>query len=571
MKILVIQLARFGDIYLTWPALRALRRQYPDAQIDLMVRERFVNAAIGLGSGVNVVTFPTQAFIRPLVERQDDDNLMESYEALSQWLHPLMHMQYDRVCNLSFSPLSSFLTQLVAGSHGEVRGYSRHSDGHFFPVDDTSAYFYGQIGIGKSNRYHLTQVMASVCGVDLVSEDWGYFAELPEPPPGAPNAPYILFHVGASDLQKAYSSFKITQTIKRLESESGWTVALIGASNEAGIARQILEGSGLKKAVDLVGKTTLPELFTLIRDAALVVGPDSAPIHVAAHMGVRALNLSFANVTFWETGPVSPGSQILVANAPEDLPSDQVSRTIQALLADETPYGVWVRDSFVGDYAPTPGVTRPPDFRWRLIEALYTGSDFPETTDKNILTAFKRLYDLSDLAVTELGRAVDGRLSPTAFQILGSVDQLLEEVPRLVPEVQPVTDWFQTERVRIPPLPPSELIAANTKVFSDFRSILKVYVNLVSLQDAREQSLEICRRLADSLGDWDVKKASLELSEFLEMCRTMSRISPKVGASDLKWSNVLQEVEKGFAKKDYLRLADLLTYEISPALENWVS
>lgn len=65
MKILVLQLARFGDIYLTWPALRALRRRYPDASIHLLVRERFVAATEGLGAGIDVHVFPTARFWHP--------------------------------------------------------------------------------------------------------------------------------------------------------------------------------------------------------------------------------------------------------------------------------------------------------------------------------------------------------------------------------------------------------------------------------------------------------------------------------------------------------------------------
>ena len=45
MKILCIQLARFGDVYQTWPVMRALRRNNENAEIDILVREKFADKA----------------------------------------------------------------------------------------------------------------------------------------------------------------------------------------------------------------------------------------------------------------------------------------------------------------------------------------------------------------------------------------------------------------------------------------------------------------------------------------------------------------------------------------------
>ena len=60
MKILVIQLARLGDIYQTWPSVFALKRKYPEAKIDLLVRERFAAATHGLSAVDEVVHFPSR-------------------------------------------------------------------------------------------------------------------------------------------------------------------------------------------------------------------------------------------------------------------------------------------------------------------------------------------------------------------------------------------------------------------------------------------------------------------------------------------------------------------------------
>ena len=41
VKILLIRLSSLGDIIMTTPAIRAVRERYPDAQIDVVVYDRF--------------------------------------------------------------------------------------------------------------------------------------------------------------------------------------------------------------------------------------------------------------------------------------------------------------------------------------------------------------------------------------------------------------------------------------------------------------------------------------------------------------------------------------------------
>ena len=47
MKILIIQLARLGDIYQSWPTLKAVKRANPGAEIHFLTRSKFAAAAPG--------------------------------------------------------------------------------------------------------------------------------------------------------------------------------------------------------------------------------------------------------------------------------------------------------------------------------------------------------------------------------------------------------------------------------------------------------------------------------------------------------------------------------------------
>src|SRR4051812_15959311 len=109
MRILVLQLARFGDIYQSWPALRALRRKHPAAELHVLVRSRFRAALTGL-DGIIVHELPTAEILKPVIETGDE---MRALQLLDQFVADLNNPGFERIINLSFSPFSSYLTDLL--------------------------------------------------------------------------------------------------------------------------------------------------------------------------------------------------------------------------------------------------------------------------------------------------------------------------------------------------------------------------------------------------------------------------------------------------------------------------
>ena len=63
MKILILQLARLGDLYMSWPAMKALRRQYPTAEIHLMVRSSFKEAMVGNNSVNKIIELNSEKIL----------------------------------------------------------------------------------------------------------------------------------------------------------------------------------------------------------------------------------------------------------------------------------------------------------------------------------------------------------------------------------------------------------------------------------------------------------------------------------------------------------------------------
>jgi len=83
------------------------------------------------------------------------------------------------------------------------------------------------------------------------------------------------------------------------------TVAVIGGPDEAALAAEVIEGSESgKEVINLVGKLTMDELPYVLSRAALFVGNNSGPQHIAAGLGVPTLGIHSGVVDAREWGPL---------------------------------------------------------------------------------------------------------------------------------------------------------------------------------------------------------------------------------------------------------------------------
>jgi heptosyltransferase-3 len=471
MKILCLQLARFGDIYQTWPVLKALKRVHPNAKIDLVVRERFRDATVGLKAVQRVHVFNTQNILAPLLGAFS--NTSRSIEVLSDFLSTLKDENYDLILNLSFSPASSYLTELLTSHNTVVKGYTRHKDGYFNTPDDASAYFYAQVGVERRNRIHLTDLFALIAGVELEDSDFAVDAipcsvQLPER--------YMVLHLGASQKAKTCTQEKWGEIIASLRASYSGAIVCVGAAAEMNLAPESSQVSGLGgPIVNLLGQTKLSDLFGILSKAELVIGCDSVALHIASLVQTPTLNLSFRNVRFWETGPRAAGSRVLFFGAAADVDAKLVAEEARRMLAHEAPSAVAIER--IDGFGVIFNEAKAPEghYAWELIRALYMNHQFPISHSSQIQMSFQRLGELAHLALENLKLISDPTKNSVAVGILNEVDSLIEYVGQLVPDIQPVVRWFQAEKLRIGPSSIQEIVSRTESLFQTLSEISQIY------------------------------------------------------------------------------------------------
>lgn len=471
MKILVLQLARLGDIYQSWPALRALRRKHPQAEIHFLTRVRYAPAVKGLDGVDKVVYLPSQEIFTSLVGT-GKDQIPSALSEVDFFVSSLAQEKYDWVINLTFSPLSSYIVHAIAAPEAKISGYTRHADGYLKIPDAMSAYFYAQVGIDRPNRYHLCEIFGTLCEVDLEPNDWKTPA-LPEIDVELPSE-YIAVHVGGSEKHKAISVSKWISVLANLRQLRPIKVVLIGSIDEKSFAEQIKTAAPDGEVQNLAGELSLLKTMAVIKRAKILVGPDSAPIHMAALADTPVLNLSIGHVNYWETGPRSLGSVVFTGKNEDDLPSDQIADMIMHMVQQmRLPFGTITSSPGTPSFS---GVSdSESEFTWKLIQAIYMGTEFPISEDPLFYQAMEQLDEANRFMLETLlaMKTAEDLKKKSAFLERG--EEIIETIAKLVPALIPIVRWYQTEKIRVGPEPLPEIYRQNLETQRLLQGLIEIY------------------------------------------------------------------------------------------------
>lgn len=489
MKILVLQLARLGDIFQTWPTLHALSRQ--GAEVHVLVRPRFSAAAAECDGIAKIHHFETEQILSRTLESAET-GIGESIEVIDQLLSKLDGENYDRIINLSFSPLSSWLTfdlEMRAFARGKtvaVAGYTRHADGTLAIPDDASAYFFAQVGyraqMGATeaiNRLSLPRLFATIAGVDPIESDWrgptakahGLSVKVPDR--------FVAIHVGASDEAKTLGADHWGEVASQIARRTDTSVVLLGSKEESEKSADILRSIDSScRVVSLVGKTKVSDLFDILARAELLIAGDSALLQIASLVGTKALNLSSRTVSHWETGPASAQSRVLLyggaAPATEVIVREAFDMIEVGTKNSKT--GKSVADRTVA--GPLEDITKLTgdgyaDFMWQLIAAIYLGNPVPQAGDAKLQSAILQWCEVQNIENFQLVSLKEGR--GDAKQIAAILDRI-DEVTRLLvqaePRLSPIERWWSTEKIRCGPQPQDVLVDRFLTINAQLESIL---------------------------------------------------------------------------------------------------
>lgn len=471
MKILIIQFARLGDIYLSWPVARGLKRLYPNGEVHYLVRPRFKSALNGIGCVDKIRVLPTEELVAPLLDPQF--KLQDSLNTLDGLYEELIAEKYDQIINLSFSPASSYLVKSISTAETKVAGYSRHADGYVHLTDDISRYFWAQVGPEFPNRIHLVDLFGGLAGIDYIPDDFrephleGLERTIAEK--------YFVLHIGASESHKSLEAQDwagVIQAYKAHDPLIKWV--LVGSKEEADKATRVEAIVGADGIINRVGRTAIEDLFGLLKHAEGLVGCDSVAMHMVPFINQRAFCISRGNVKFWETGPITLGSGVCQVRSSEALDCQDMAQKIhQWSLGDFSQVHQAVED--VPRYRLIRPESEPQAFAWNLIRAIYMAAPFPMTSDYDFYKGCLRLFEANSVAIQNLGKRKQLH-RPFLTSVLDRVDEIFLAVIGQVPSLMPLFRWYQAEKTRIQPGTFDQIAQDTAVIHQVFSGLLKKYL-----------------------------------------------------------------------------------------------
>lgn len=112
----------------------------------------------------------------------------------------------------------------------------------------------------------------------------------------------------------------------------GVTPVVIGGPPETAFAAEIRKAC--PEAIDLTGRTTIPDLAAIAARAALVLGNDTGPVHLAASVGAPTIVLFSAAGVPEQAAPRGPNGEWTTVLHVPDLDGLTVERVLEAITAE---------------------------------------------------------------------------------------------------------------------------------------------------------------------------------------------------------------------------------------------
>lgn len=314
-KILVIKLSALGDFVLALAAMKKIREAHPKAHITLLT------------------TPPFEALAKscPYFNAVDVGGRPEGFPAWMALRRRLRAARFDRVYDLQTSAHSNRIFQVLRPN---PPAWSGIAFGCALPHKNPFR-----------NQMHTLERQADqlmYAGIWPDAPTGPGTAPLPDlswilkqapaerPVPGAVKPrPYVMFVPGGSAhrLDKRWPVEKYSELARILYSR-GFDIVIIGGPQETALAHTIQRST--PRARDLTGRTDFARIAALASKAALAVGNDTGPLHLAAAAGAPTIVL-FSRASDPALSAPRGRVAILQSDNLADLSVAQVAQTANSL------------------------------------------------------------------------------------------------------------------------------------------------------------------------------------------------------------------------------------------------
>lgn len=293
-KILIIQTAYIGDVILATSLIEYIKAEYPNAQVDFLLRQGNQNILEN----------------NPLITNLWIWNKKVKYKSMIENLKNIRAEKYDYVFNIQRFTNAALFT-LLSGAKKKV-GFHSNILSWFFNkrVQHKIPYAIGSGYLHEVQRNFLLINEVLKCNIppaeDLrpkiyfTDEDTQKVSEI------KPQDEYIVLAPASVWFTKQYPKEKWAELVQSLKD---YICLCIGAPSDFDFINDIIKDQD--HALNLAGKLSLRQSALLMKDATRVFVNDSAPLHLASSVNAKTTAIFCSTVPEFGYGPLSSDSALI--------------------------------------------------------------------------------------------------------------------------------------------------------------------------------------------------------------------------------------------------------------------
>lgn len=305
-NILIIKMSSLGDVLHTLPFASSLRERFPKAKISWLVHPQFSGFVPEKPIIDEVIYFDKAAFKKL--------GLLEKLKFIYNFRKELHSKHFDLVIDMQ----GLFKSALVAALTGtkEKIGYCEMREG---------SGFISKAICGVHSKEHVIERYLDVARYlgatikeikfpmpNLIEEQRSVTTKLAAAVRNIPR--YVVFVVGARWESKEWSPSNFAKLADKVCADGSYVV-LAGGPDEVKKGEQVISEANTDQIINLIGKTSLRELASLIDGAKIFVSGDTGPLHVAAALKKPLIAL-YGPTLADRTGPYgSENSTVIISPA----------------------------------------------------------------------------------------------------------------------------------------------------------------------------------------------------------------------------------------------------------------
>lgn len=282
-SILLFKLRYIGDVLMTTPAIRLLRKYYPNTHITMVVNKG-TEDVVRYNPHINrILTIDREGVKKSPIYKSMSNNL--------EFLKTLRERRYDISIDFASGDRAAYLS-LLAGVPYRIgfksgEGWRRVILNRIIDVPNN---------VHTVKRYLL--ILEEALGLktedtamELYTEkgDDDYISQWLKKN-CIEGKKMVVINPGGRYWFKRWQTGKWASLIDLIQGKLGVPVVITGAGREKEDIRTIMAGMKTQ-AYSIAGQTTVLELASLLKMAALYIGNDSGPMHIASAVGTPVVAL----------------------------------------------------------------------------------------------------------------------------------------------------------------------------------------------------------------------------------------------------------------------------------------